>query len=628
MTAPLWTPSQDDLTRSEVARFRAWVGERAGGDYHDLWRWSVDDLEGFWSAVWDWFEVRGTRGDRVLEGTTMPDVRWFPGASLNFAEHLLLGGANRTAVIAVNEDGAVERLTYGELRRRVGAFQAELRALGIERADRVVALMPNTIDTLVAFIAVAGIGALWSSCSPEFGTRAVVDRFAQLEPTVLLAVESYRYGGKEYDKRSDLAELRRALPTLRHEVGSVEAEPQEPEFERLPFDHPLWVLYSSGTTGLPKGIVHGHGGILLESLKQVRIQLDVGPNDTFCWYTTTGWMMWNVVVSGLLSGGTIVLIDGSPAYPELDAVWQHVAGTRTTVAGVSAAYVQACLKSDVRPNEELDLSQVRAIASTGSPLSPEAFAWLRDHVRAGVPICSMSGGTDVCSGFLSATRLLPVYAGELQCSALGVAAAAYAPDGTPVVGEVGELVIEKPMPSMPLGLWNDDAERTRLRETYYSMFEGVWRHGDWVTFTATGSAVVHGRSDATLNRGGIRMGSSEFYRLVEALPDVADSLVVEDGPNPTTAKLLLFVVPSGAEVDVDRVKATIRSEISPRHVPDEVIQVPAIPRTLTGKKLEVPVKQLLCGVPLDQAVSVASVTNPDTLDVFVELAHSRATVSA
>jgi acetoacetyl-CoA synthetase len=623
----IWEPDAERIERAEQTRFLRWLrgrGVECEG-YADLWRWSIADLPAFWTSVWDFYGLRGSRGDAVLEGTEMPGFRWFAGSELNFAEHLLLGADDALAVIAANEAGEERRVSYGELRELAGAAQATLRGLGVGRGDRVVALLPNTLETLAAFIAVAGLGAIWSSCSPEFGTQAVIDRFAQLEPSVLLAVDAYRYGGKTFDKRADVQQLRAALPTLRHVLrpDDLAGAPAAPAFERLPFEHPLWVLYSSGTTGLPKGIVHGHGGILIESTKQARLQLDVGPADRFFWFTTTGWMMWNVVVSALLSGGTAVLYDGHPGYPDQLALWRLAERAGITYLGVSASFLQLCEKQGVEPGRDCDLSALRSIGSTGSPLAPEGFDWVRRAVGPQVPVFSVSGGTDVCSAFLSSSPLLPVYAGELQCRALGCDVQAWNEHGEAVVGEVGELVVTKPMPSMPISLWNDpDGER--YRETYFSMFPGVWRHGDWLTITERGTAILHGRSDATLNRGGIRMGSAEFYRVVEAHPLVADSLVVEGGPDATTARLVLFVVlRDDAELDEElarELKATVRERISPRHVPDEVVQVPEIPRTLNGKKLEVPVKRLLQGVPIDRAASRGSVANPRALEFFERLA--------
>jgi acetoacetyl-CoA synthetase len=643
---PIWSPDARSRERSEIARFLAWLRQRAVecAGYPEAWQWSVDELGAFWTAVAEYYDVRFDGSlDPALPDATMPGAVWFPDARVNLAEHLLAGHEDSTAVIAADESGARAEITYGQLRTRVGAVQQGLCELGVARGERVVALMPNRLETLVAFLACAGLGIVWSSCAPEFGTQSVIDRFAQLEPVVLLAVDSYRYGGKRFDKIADISAIREAVPSLREVVvlsDSASAAPQErlrdwaelertpvaPTFERLPFDHPLWVLYSSGTTGLPKGIVHGQGGILLEGFKQIRLHMDLGSEDRFMWFTTTGWMMWNVVVSGLLSGGTIVLYDGSPTHPDVSALWRLTESAQITYLGLSASFLELCMKERLAPGETSDLSSLRALGSTGSPMSPAAFSWVHDHVKHDMPIFSMSGGTDVCSSFLSASRLLPVYPGELQCRALGVAAEAFDPAGQPVIGEMGELVITQPMPSMPLFLWGDSSDE-RLFETYFSYYPGRWRHGDWVTFTERGSAIIHGRSDATLNRGGIRMGSGEFYRVVEQVPEVVDSLVVEDGPDATSARLLLFVVlEPGRQLDDSlqrTLRTAIRTAISPRHIPDAIIQTPSLPRTLNGKKLEVPVKRLLSGTPIETAVSLGSVTDPDALSFFVDYASSR-----
>lgn len=626
---PMWKPDKDTIANAELARYLTWLQARghAVSDYWSAWRWSVQNPGEFWTSIWDYFELLGTRsGGPAMVGDEMPDVRWFPGSLVNFGAHLLRGKKARTAVIAADESGEDRRLTYGELAERVGAVQEGLRALGVKRGDVVVALMPNVIETLVAFIACAGLGAVWSSCSPEFGLQAVLDRFEQLQPKVLLAVATYTYNGKTYDKRADLARLQGAIRSLQHTVvlgeetwELLESGRGDPTFAPLPFEHPLWVLYSSGTTGLPKGIVHSHGGILLEALKQTRLHMDLNADDTFFWYTTTGWMMWNVAVSGLLSGGTIVLYDGSVAFPDLGALWRLAERTQVTYMGVSAGFVQASLKQERRPRDEVDLSALRILGCTGSPLTPEGYDWIEAAVSSSIPIASMSGGTDVCTSFLSSTVILPVYRGELQCPALGVKAVAYDAAGNEVVNEVGELVITGPMPSMPIALWND-VDGSRYHDTYFSTYPGVWRHGDWVSFNDRGGATIYGRSDATLNRGGVRMGSSEFYRVVEAMPEVKDALVVEVGDNPTTSRLLLFVVPANGTLDDDlamRIKTEVRRSLSPRHVPDEIVGAPAIPRTLNGKKLEVPVKRILMGQDLDAAVGRRSVADPKDLDFFV-----------
>jgi acetoacetyl-CoA synthetase len=626
----IWEPSSAAIAETEITRYFQWLGRRGvtAKDYWEGWRWSIQHLPDFWDSIWDYFSVHGHRGSGpVMSGSHMPDIRWFPGASVNYAQHLLLGKPDDLAVIGTGEDGSERRLTYRQLGDRVGAAQRGLVECGVERGDVVVALMPNTVETLVMFIACAGLGATWSSCSPEFGLRSVVDRFGQLGPKVLLAVASYNYGGKTFDKTRDIAELRQAIPGLSHALILGESSwdvldglPITPTFEAVAFEHPLWVLYSSGTTGLPKGIVHSHGGVLLEQLKQVRLHMDVGPTDVFFWYTTTSWMMWNVVVSSLLAGATAVLYDGSSAHPDLGALWRLAERTGITYMGISAGFAQACLKDRVRPREDCDLSEIRTIGVTGSPLTPEGFDWLAGEVKPGIPIASMSGGTDVCSSFISATRILPVHRGELQCPALGVWARAYDSEGRPVVGKMGELVVTTPMPSMPVSLWGD-SEGRKYRETYFSMYPGVWRHGDWVTFNARGGAVIHGRSDATLNRGGVRMGSSEFYRVVEAMPEIADSLVVEIGDSATTMEIVLFVVLTpGLAFDEElrgRMRAAIRRNLSPRHVPDHLEAVSAIPRTLNGKKLELPIKRLLAGDDIDRVVSRGSVANPDALEAFI-----------
>jgi acetoacetyl-CoA synthetase len=546
----------------------------------------------------------------------------------------------------VREDGQVRRLSWDALRAQVGAAQAGLRRLGVGAGDRVVAVLPTSLEALVAFLATASLGAVWSSCSPDFGPRSLVDRFSQVEPTVLLGVDGYSYGGRTFDTRPTLAEVRGALPSLRATVlvpyadpaataeGTVPwaelvAQPAEPAYARVSFDAPLWILYSSGTTGLPKPIVQGQGGILLEHLKSLGLHNDLGEGDRFFWFTTTGWMMWNYLVSGLLVGATVVMYDGNPAFPDLGALWRLADEHGVTCFGTSAPYLASCISAGVVPREQGDVSRLRTVATTGAPLSPEGARWVYDAVAdpadPDLQLANVSGGTDLCTAFAQSHPWLPVRAGEIQCGALGAAVAAYDPDGLPVVDELGELVITRPMPSMPVAFWGDE-DGSRLTEAYFADFPGVWRHGDWAKVSPSGSIVIYGRSDSTLNRGGVRIGTAEFYRVVEDLPEVADSLVVDTGGlGRSEDRLLLFVVlREGQPLDDDllrRLRSTIRSELSPRHVPDEVFAVPEVPRTLNGKKLEVPVKRLLTGTPFDKAVSLSAVANPDALEHYVALAQ-------
>jgi acetoacetyl-CoA synthetase len=563
----------------------------------------------------------------------MPGVRWFPGATVNYARNALRPGRdeNATAVVFRSEDGGERTLTFGELATQVAEVRAGLQELGVTRGHRVAAYVPNIPEAIVSFLATASLGAIWSSCSPDFGAPSVIDRFTQIEPTVLLAVDGYLYNGKRYDRRDVVRDIQEALPTLRATVMIPYLEPAAGEltydgirrpgatlaFEEVPFEHPLWILYSSGTTGLPKPIVHGHGGIVLEHLKTLSFHQDIGAGDVFFWFTTTGWMMWNYLAGGLLVGATIVLYDGAPGG---DALWRLAAETGVTYFGVGAPYILASMKAGLDPARTHDLSRIRGVGSTGSPLPPEGFAWLYEHVGKDLLAGSFSGGTDVATGFVGPCPLLPLRAGVIQCRGLGAKVEAYGDTGEPVVGEVGELVLTEPMPSMPIFFWNDE-EGDRYRESYFAMYPGVWRHGDWIKILPDGGNVIYGRSDSTLNRGGVRMGTSDFYRVVEALPEIADSLVVDTGQLGEEGRLLLYVQLADGQAELDdevvvRIRTALRSTLSPRHVPDEVRVVPGIPRTLSGKKLEVPVRKILLGTPVEKAANPDAMANPEVLAHF------------
>ncbi len=573
----------------------------------------------------------------------MPGARWFVGAKLNYAERALARNDDYPAVVFKAEDKPLTVITYRELCQRVASVAAGLRRLGVRKGDRVVAYMPNTPETVVAFLATVSIGATWAVCSPEFGTKNVVDRFKQIAPKVLLAVDGYRYGGKVFQRMDAVAEIEAALPSLENTVilPYLESSPtldalkfakpweeletgesETLEFERVPFDHPLWVLYSSGTTGLPKPIVHGHGGIVLEHLKVLSLHLDLMPEDRFFWFTTTGWMMWNLLVGGLLLGTSVVLYDGDPVYPDMSALWGLAEETSMTYFGASAPYIHACMKDGMSPGQDFELSRIRSVGSTGAPLSPEGFGWVYGSVGSDLLLASFSGGSDMCTGFVGSSPLLPVRAGEIQCLGLGAKVEAYDQDGKPLIGKVGELVITEPLPSMPVYFWND-LGNTQYTKSYFERFPGVWRHGDWIKISPEGSCMIYGRSDSTLNRGGVRMGTSEFYRVVDVVDGVADSLVVDTGDGGQSGRLLLFVVMiDGAELDDEfssGLRVKIRSELSPRHVPDAIYAIDEVPKTLNGKKLEVPVKRVLAGVPLVEAVSEGAMANPGSIDFFVDM---------
>jgi acetoacetyl-CoA synthetase len=642
----LWTPPADVRERSELGRYLEWLRRERGldlADYDAVWRWSVADLEGFWSSLWDYFEIRAHAPyERVLGSRRMPGAEWFPGARLNYAEHMLGRDEDTDAVAVVARSQSREpfELTFGELREQVARARAGLRRLGIGPGDRVAAYLPNIPETLVAFLAAASLGAVWAVCPPEFGVRSVLHRLGQLEPKLLLAVAGYRWGETLVDRRGQVAAVRAGLPGLESVVhvpyagGADDALPGALGwdellagtgplgFEPLPFGHPLCVLFSSGTTGLPKAIVHCHGGILLEHLKNHGLSWDLQPGDRLQWFTTTAWMMWNALVSALLVRTSIVMIEGNPAYPDLSFQWRLAEETGATMLGVSPAFVLACRKEGLEPGRRFDLSSIRSVGAAGSPLPVEGFEWLYGQLGPDVFLNLGSGGTDVCTGIVQGNPLLPVYAGEMSGRCLAVDSAAFSPEGEPVVGELGELVIRQPMPSMPVSFWNDP-DGSRYRAAYFDHYPGVWRFGDWIMFTERGSSVITGRSDATLNRGGVRLGTSELYAVVDELPDVLDSLVVH---LEARDELILFVVlRPGVELDDElerRLKDAIRDALSPRHAPDSVVAVPAIPRTLTGKKLELPVKRILTGTAVADVVSRDMLVDPASIEPFADYART------
>ncbi|MEP7053147.1 MAG: acetoacetate--CoA ligase [Pseudomonadota bacterium] len=640
--AVLWQPSELQRAESRISDYLAFLARTRDlnfEDYPSLYAWSVAELGEFWLSIAEYFGVHFALPADPGPMGELPHAHWFPGATLNYAEHALRERGEELAVIARNEVGQRRTWSRAQLADDVARARAGLKRLGVGPGDRVAAFLPNGGEALISFLATASLGAVWSSCAPEFGVSSVLDRFRQIEPKVLLTVTSYQYGGKRFERSAEVAEIVAGLPSLTATVcvaGGEErltgalsfdtllSEFEELSFEPVPFEHPIWVLYSSGTTGLPKAIVHGHGGMLLEHLKALGLHLDLSQKDVFFWFSTTGWMMWNMLVSGLLVGATIVLYDGSPAHPGLHTLWKLAEEERITYFGSSAPFLLACQKARTNPGKHHDLSRVRGLGATGAPLPAAGFAWVYAEVAQDLLLGSVSGGTDVCTAFLLSCPLLPVRAGEIQCRGLGAKIEAFDEAGHPVMGEVGELVLSAPFPAMPIYFWGD-AEGVRFQESYFAMYPGVWRHGDWLKITADGGAVIYGRSDSTLNRGGVRMGTSEFYRVVEQIPEIADSLVVDTGSlTDATGTLYLFVVlAQGAELDAalkKRIQAEVRRELSPRHVPDQILSVPAMPRTLNGKKLEVPVKRLLLGAAPESVASRDTLSNPAALDQFARLA--------
>ncbi|RJO76457.1 acetoacetate--CoA ligase [Nocardia panacis] len=642
---PQWVPTEQGIAEAKLTDFAKFVAARTGtttSDYRELWQWSVRDLAGFWGAVWDYFELGPIAGE-VLANAEMPGAQWFPGTTLNYVDQVLRQArTDRPAILQAREDGTVAEVSWSELLGRTAALAHTLRSLGVESGDRVIGYLPNIPETIVAFLATASLGAVWSACGQDYSPKAALDRLGQLEPKVLITADGYRFNGKQHDKRADIAALADGLPALvatiaisqlglevPNSTGWAEATAdQDAELvpEQVAFDHPLWIVFSSGTTGLPKGIVHGHGGVVLEHLKALVLQTDIGREDTFLWYTSPSWMMWNFQIAGLLAGTTIVTYDGSPAYPAPDALWRIAAQVGATVLGTSPGYVLGCIKAGAVPRTEHDLSRLRTVGITGATLPTSSALWLGANIGEHVQINSISGGTDVVSAFIGAVPTVPVWPGELSAPLLGVALDAFDEKGASVRGEVGELVITEPMPSMPVRFWRDE-DGKRYHDAYFDDFPGVWRHGDWITITERGSIVVHGRSDSTLNRHGIRMGSADIYQAVEQLPEIAEALVIgAEQPDGGYWMPLFVTLAPGAELTEElkaRIVGAIRTEVSPRHVPDEIILAPGIPHTRTGKKLEVPIKKLFQGAEAARVVERSAVDDPELLDWYAAVRPGR-----
>ena len=639
----LWRPDSNRVTNSKLMHYMTWLKSKKNLDfegYQDLWQWSVDKHEEFWKSVWEYFNVGKTNGyANVLNGSSIYESKWFDGTKVNYTERVFAKRDNDTAIIAINEECQKRTISYEELYVQVANLASYMKSVGLTKGDRVAAYIPNSLESVVAFLATASIGAIWSSCSPEFGVNSVVQRFGQIEPKILIASDGYRYAGKNNDRTKEVNQLIEKIPSIKHTIlvenigcykGGFsdnrilwdEIVMNEPilEFEQVEFDHPLWILYSSGTTGRPKPIVHGHGGILLEHYKTLSFHLDIQDSDRFFWFTTVGWMMWNVVVSGLLVKATIVLYDGSPTYPSTDKIWEISDLTGATYVGLSAPYINACMKNKIVPKDKYKLVGLKGIGSTGAPLSDDGFKWVYSHVKSDIHLGSYSGGTDLCTGFVGPVPILPVRIGEIQARTLGAQIEAYNESGKPIVDSVGELVITKPMPSMPVFFWGDDG--SIYKNSYFEVFDNVWRHGDWIQINSNGGCKIYGRSDSTLNRSGIRMGTSEFYEVLDAIPEISDSIVIDTGFELKDGKILLFVqLQNGLTINPSMklaIISKIKSDLSSRYIPNSIFQVSEIPTTLNGKKLEIPIKKILNGTDVEKAVNLGTVKNPESLNEFIK----------
>ncbi|MEM3185540.1 MAG: acetoacetate--CoA ligase [Conexivisphaerales archaeon] len=643
---PLWEPSDETIEKSSMKRYMNWLESEHKiefRDYNELWKWSVTRIEDFWSSVWEYFNIKSSQNyDKVLLSRKMTGAKWFVGSRLNYAENVFKNyDAEKEAILFRREDGYSRSMLWRQLKDEVEGFAAGLRKAGVREGDRVAAYLPNIPHAVVAFLATASLGAIWSSCSVDFGVPSALDRFSQIEPKVLVTVDGYIYAGKKYDRTEHVARMVQSLPSLKKvimipyantevEVKGYEAwdsfikNREKLSFTQLEFEHPIWILYSSGTTGLPKAIVHSHGGILLEHLKAVLLHNDISSKDRFFWFTSTGWMMWNYLASGLLGNSTILLYDGSPSYPDMNSLWEFAEKSGITFFGTSAAYINSCMKAAISPKQSFNLDKLRGIGSTGSPLSVEGFEWVYRNVKDDVWLASISGGTDMCTAFVGGCNLLPVYPGEIQCRYLGAKVESYDEKGEPRVDSVGELVITEPMPSMPVFFWNDP-DGKKYFESYFSFYPGVWRHGDWIKITGKGTCIIYGRSDATIKKMGVRLGSSEIYRAVESLPEVVDSLVVDlEGLGQISYMPLFLVLRPGLDLTdslKEKVRQKIRVEVSPRFLPDDIFVLDDIPKTLNGKKLEIPVKKILLGEKPEDAINLGSVSNPGSLSQVEEIAR-------